>query len=122
VDLGEAGLLRVGPIEVAIFPEMFEAGLLTPPVVVGMVEMIGDLVFEAPVLVEDQRAASIDPHGFPGNFLQHFGGRRDLQQRLDLARFDGQDLDIFRHRLAQHETVRADADTGPRPTAPRRIP
>src|SRR5262249_56155676 len=73
----------------------------------GILKSVRDLIFELPVLVEDQSSSAKNPDAAPRiNSLR----RNEAELLLQLVGLKRQDLNVFSHGFMQHKTVGTDPD------------
>src|SRR5262249_23986255 len=90
-------------VEEALTHQVIEPHLLP----FGILKSVRDLIFELPVLVEDQGSSAKDPDAAPRiNSLR----RNEAELLLQLVGLKRQDLNVFGHGFMQHKTVGTDPD------------
>jgi len=100
---GRPGLGR--RVEQAIFRQPIEPRLLP----FGILDAIGDLIFQLPVLVEDESAAAKNSQPMERGDVAWW---RDTQRRLELVGLQRENLNVFGDCFVQQETVGTDPKRG----------
>src|SRR5262249_25926010 len=90
-------------VEEALFPQVIEPGLLP----FGILKSVRDLIFELPVLVEDESSSAKDPDA--ASRIDSLR-RNEAELLLQLVGLKRQDLNVFSHGFMQHKTVGTDPD------------
>src|SRR5215471_12041189 len=90
-------------VEEALFPQVIEPRLLP----FGIFKSVRDLIFELPVLVEDESSSAKDPDS--ASRIDSLR-RNEAELLLQFVGLKRQDLNVFSHGFMQHKTVGTDPD------------